>query len=105
MYVTADNPIVAFRPRVVRRRLLEALNVPEARADAELDSLHERPVRLAETAPHIIYSVVQRNDKVVQGIADSGKPRGASNDPVEPVAVRYQQSLTERGPMYPFAVN
>src|ERR1700730_322042 len=105
MDVAADEPVVALRPCVVRRRLLEALNVPEAGTDAELDSLHERPVWLAEPAPHVIYGVIHSHYDVVQSIAQSRKPWGASNDPVEAIAMSDEQPLAERGPVYPFAMH
>src|SRR5262245_11306044 len=105
MYVAADNPVVALCPGVAGRGLLEALNVPEARANAELDPFDEGPVRLAQMAADIVYGVVQRHNNVVQGIAQARHPWGASNDPIEAVPVCDQQPLPERRPVDPLPVH
>lgn len=105
MDVAADDAIVTLSLGAIRRGLLEALNVPEAGANAELDSLYERPVGLTHAATDIIHGVVQSDNHVVQRITQARKPRSASYDPVEPVPMRHEQTLSPHRPMNPLPVN
>src|SRR5882672_7388979 len=101
MDVATDDAVVALSPCVVRRCFLESLNVPDAGADAELDSLYERPVGLPHPAARVVDRVIRSHHNVVQSVAQLFEPGRASYDPVEAVAMANEQSLAPRSRVSP----
>ena len=105
MDVPAHHSVIAEARGVASGELLELFDVAQARADAQLQPLCERPVGTAECAAHVVQMVIHTDGHAVQQVADPAQPPRAYHRIIELIAVQHQQPLTAHGAMHPFAMD
>src|ERR1700680_3710804 len=107
---TARRPFRRGRPvrpvaRASRRRAAQLRLASEPMAERGscapwLSLLVARPIGKAKARTNRVQPSVQMQDEVVQLVAEKREPPGALDDPVEKVAVQYEQAAAIRGYMH-----
>src|SRR5215831_21045733 len=101
MDVSAHHSIIAEARSMAGGELLELLDVAQARADAQLESLCQWPVRSAERAAQVVHPVIHTQGHAVQQVTELAQPTRAYHRTIELIAVQHQQALTAHGAMHP----
>src|SRR5437660_8051886 len=100
-----DHAVVTLGARMGRGDLLEASDVAHTDANAELDSLSQRPVGPPQRTAQVIDAVAQHDTCIIHCIAETREPGCARDHAVELIAVHDEETLAARGAVYPLAVN
>jgi hypothetical protein len=98
--VPADHTVHAALPAFSRNRALEVGDVADGVLHPVLEMLGERPIGKAKARANRVQPSVQMQDEVVQLVAEKREPPRALDDPVENVAVQYEQAAAIRGYMH-----
>src|SRR5262245_59503946 len=105
MDMPAHDTIIAETCGVAGRELLELLDVAQARADAELEPLGERPVWKAERAAQVVHPVIHTQGHAVQQVAEVAQPARAYHCAIKLIAMQHEQAVPAHGAMHPFAMD
>ena len=89
----------------VRRRSPRTGGCSAPEADAQLQALGERPVRLSERAAHVVDEVAETDAATQERVAQARQPGRAAHRAVELVPVQHQQPRAARGAVHPLAVH
>src|SRR5207237_8810175 len=79
--------------RMGRGDVLEASDVAHTGANAELDSLSQRPVGPPQRTAQVIDAVAQHDTRIIHCIAETREPGCARDDAVELIAVHDEETL------------
>src|SRR5579864_3141092 len=103
--VAAHHAVVTLLTSMSSRHSLVLLDVAQARRNAQLDALSERPVAFAERAPQVIDPVTEAHRELIKCVPEAREPRRAAHRAVELVAMQYQQPLAARRTVHPLPVH